>query len=52
MIRQPGAYAWSGHRACLGKETLPWLNTEWVLSQFGKQPGTCRKHYEEFVRAG
>jgi REP element-mobilizing transposase RayT len=52
MVRQPGAYAWSGHRAYLGKETLPWLNTEWVLSQFGKRPSTCRQHYEEFIRAG
>lgn len=36
----------------MGKETLPWLNTEWVLSQFGKRPSTCRQHYEEFIRAG
>lgn len=52
MVRQPSAYPWSGHRCYLGKETLPWLHTEWVLSQFGKRLNTCRKRYEEFVRAG
>ncbi|MGD8940653.1 MAG: transposase [Gammaproteobacteria bacterium] len=52
MVRQPSAYPWSGHRCYLGKETLPWLCTEWVLSQFGKRINTCRKRYEEFVRAG
>ncbi|VAW49206.1 Transposase and inactivated derivatives [hydrothermal vent metagenome] len=52
MVLEPEAYAWSGHRAYLGKEILPWLNTEWVLSQFGKRLSSCRKHYEEFVLAG
>jgi hypothetical protein len=52
MVRQPSAYPWSGHRCYLGKETLPWLCTEWVLSQFGKRINTCRKRYEVFVRAG
>jgi REP element-mobilizing transposase RayT len=52
MVRQPGSYPWSGHRCYLGKDTLPWLHTDWVLSQFGKRLNTCRKRYEEFVRAG
>ena len=52
MVRQPAAYAWSGHRAYLGKETLPWLETHWVLSQFGKRLTTCRQRYDTFVRAG
>ena len=52
MVRQPSVYRWSGHRCYLGKEELPWLYTEWVLSQFGKRINTCRQRYEEFVRAG
>lgn len=52
MVRQPSAYPWSGHRCYLGKEALPWLHTEWVLSQFGKRINTCHQRYKEFVRAG
>jgi REP element-mobilizing transposase RayT len=52
LVENPADYAWSGHRAYLGKETLPWLETDWVLSQFGKRLKTCRKRYEAFVRAG
>jgi putative transposase len=36
----------------LGKETLPWLETDWVLSQFAKRLKTCRQRYEAFVLAG
>jgi hypothetical protein len=28
------------------------MHTDWVLSHFGKRINTCRKRYEEFVRAG
>ena len=52
LVRQPQAYAWSGHRAYLGKETLPWLETDWVLSQFGVRLSIGRKRYEAFVREG
>ena len=52
LVRRPEAYPWSGHRAYLGKETLPWLTTEWVLGQFGARLGIGRKRYEAFVREG
>ena len=52
LVRQPSAYPWSGHLCYVGKDTLPWLHTDWVLSQFGQRINTCRKGYEEFVRAG
>ena len=52
MVQKPAAYPWSGHRAYLGKQTLPWLETGWVLSQFGKRLTSCRQRYEAFVRAG
>ncbi len=52
LVRQAHLYPWSGHRAYLGRQTLPWLTTEWVLGQFGMRLGTCRKHYEAFVREG
>ena len=52
MVEDPRDYAWSGHRAYLGEETLPWLETDWVLSQFAKRLKTCRQRYEAFVNAG
>jgi hypothetical protein len=52
MIARPEDYPWSGHRAYLGKEFLPWLTTDWVLGQFGKSVHTARTNYETFVRDG
>jgi putative transposase len=52
QARQPQAYAWSGHRAYLGRETLPWLTTDWVLSQFGARFAISSKRYAAFVHAG
>ncbi len=52
LTEDPAAYPWSGHRAYLGMEVLPWLETDWVLSQFDKQLSTARKHYASFVRDG
>ena len=43
---------WSSHQAYLGKERLPWLTTEWVLSQFGKQMQIARRRYQEFISEG
>ncbi|MCP4307705.1 MAG: transposase [bacterium] len=52
MVEKPEDYAWSGHRAYMGIETLPWLETDWVLSQFAKRLTTCRKRYAVFVKEG
>lgn len=52
LVDNPKDYAWSGHRAYLGIETIPWLETDWVLSQFAKRRKTCRQRYEAFVLAG
>jgi len=52
MVQKPIDYPWSGHRAYLGKETLPWLSTEEVLSRFSKSRSTARKRYQEFVSEG
>lgn len=52
LVRQPQTYAWSGHRAYLGQEALPWLTTDWVLSQLGARRAASRKRYQAFVREG
>ncbi len=52
MVKRPEHYRWSGHRAYIGREDLPWLTTAWVLGQFAKRLGTARQRYGQFVRAG
>ena len=52
MVRTPGAYRWSSHRAYLGEETLPWLTTDWVLGQFGSRLGVARSRFAAFVDVG
>jgi len=52
MIKNPEDYPWSGHRAYLGKEFLPWLTTDRVLEQFGKTTGKAQAGYSAFVLDG
>jgi REP element-mobilizing transposase RayT len=52
VVSQPQNYPWSGHRAYLGQEILPWLTTDWVLGQFSTQLETSRQYYEVFLYEG
>ena len=52
IVKEPEDYPWSGHRAYLGREVIPWLTTDWVLSQFSKRVGSARRAYERFIRDG
>jgi len=49
MVATPEAYPWSSHRAYLGIELIPWLNTDYVLSQFSPTPSKARRQFVEFV---
>ena len=52
LVRDPAAYPWSGHRVYLGKAKLPWLTTDWVLSQLSPHLGHARRRYQKFVAEG
>ena len=52
IVGGPADYPWSGHRAYMGEEKIPWLTTEWVLEQFGEDLGTARRCYGQFVLEG
>ena len=52
IVKAPDNYLWSGHRAYMGYEILPWLSTDWVLSQFSQRVKTARAKYNEFVQNG
>lgn len=49
MVENPEDYNWSSHRAYLGKETVPWLTSEQVLSRFSSRVQRARKQFVEFV---
>lgn len=48
----PEEYPWSGHRAYLGMEYIPWLTADWVLSHFSANVDAARKSYKAFVADG
>jgi putative transposase len=52
IVRKPENYPWSGHRAYLGLETIPWLTTDWVLSMFSSNVKRARRAYGKCVEEG
>jgi putative transposase len=52
LVKTPENYPWSGHRAYMGDEKLPWLTTHWVLSQFAQRLKTARAKYDDFIKEG
>ncbi len=46
-------YRWSSYPATAGALAVPpWLNTTWLLSQFGRTGKAAQRRYAEFVAAG
>jgi hypothetical protein len=53
MVNDARDWPWSSHRAMLGLGSPPaWLQTDWLLGQFGCQRWRAVQKYEDFVRAG
>ena len=52
IVRFPEDYPWSGHRAYLGLESIPWLTTEWVLSMFSRRADHARRAYRNSRAVG
>lgn len=52
LVDDPTRYRWSSQRAYVGHEAIPWLTTDWVLSQFGQRAGVARRAYQRFVAEG
>ena len=50
MIDRPSDYLWSSYPAFIGVKKPPgWLETNWLLSQFGKKRKVAEKNYRHFV---
>ena len=52
MVQNPSAYMWSSHLAYTGKQTLPWLTSDVVLSRFSSRLDEAMKGYTAFVLDG
>ncbi len=45
-------YPWSGHSAVMGKIKCQWMDTEYVLAQFGTKKKTATNAYSRFMEKG
>jgi REP element-mobilizing transposase RayT len=46
-------YKWSSYRYYIGKEESPeWLNTGWLMEEYGKEKKKAYQRYKEFTEAG
>ncbi len=53
MVKDIEEWPWSSYPAMIGKSSpLEWLQTDWILGQFGKQRKRAITAYVDFVRAG
>lgn len=53
LVAHPSDWPWTSHRITLGEENAPaWLETDWLLSQFGSVRTTAIEAYRQFVSEG
>lgn len=53
MVADAGQWPWSSYAAFVGEVAAPaWLETDWLLGQFGRQRGEAVARFKDFVRAG
>ena len=53
MVGDAGAWPWSSYSAMTGTQpAAPWLETDWLLQQFGQRRNRAVAKYVDFVRAG
>jgi len=53
MVKRLEAWPWSSYLATCGQAVAPeWLQTDWILTQFGRQRASVIRKYVEFVHEG
>ena len=53
MVQQAGDWLWSSYRAMVGQAHAPaWLETDWLLGQFGHERSCAQAGYAAFVGEG
>lgn len=51
-ISKLDSYPWSGHSAVVGRRNYKWMDTEYVLSQFGNKRKSAIESYRQFIKEG
>ena len=51
LVKHPGDYPWSSHRAYQEASCPDWLTRDWVLSHFAKRAAVARRRFAAFVDA-
>jgi REP element-mobilizing transposase RayT len=50
MVESASDYPWSSYSLFVGRKKVPkWLETDWLLSQFGRNLKEAKKNYKSFV---
>jgi REP element-mobilizing transposase RayT len=53
LVNDPQDWRWGSYQSMIGRCDSPtWLDTEWLLGQFGRSPELARIRYQEFVIQG
>ena len=53
LVKEADAWPWSSHMAMLGRvPDSDWIDTDWLLSQFGEHRERAIRAYAQFVREG
>lgn len=53
MVRRLETWLWSSYLATCGQAAAPeWLQTDWILAQFGRQRASTIRKYVQFVHEG
>jgi len=53
MVKSLDRWAWSSYPGTMGQQACPvWLDSDWLLRQFGAQRSRARQKYAEFVLSG
>ncbi len=52
IVKLADNYLWSSHTVYLGDVSVPWVTTDWILSQFSNDKKRAVDLYRDFVVAG
>lgn len=52
IVKDPKDWKWSSYQATTGHKGIPCLTTDWILSQFTKEPKKAVREYQAFVSSG
>lgn len=53
MVKRLEAWPWSSYLATCGQASAPeWVQTDWILAQFGRQRASAIRKYVQFVHEG